>query len=135
MSAVNINRVTLTGNLTRDPELRSLPSGLSVCSLRLACTARRKESSTGEWEDRPNYFDVTVWGTQAENASRFLARGRPVAVDGRLEWREWVNEEGQRRQAVEVVAEALQFLGAPPAAASEEALAGTGAEPVAAPSL
>ena len=89
MAATNINRVVLTGNLTRDPELRSLPSGMSVCSLRIASNTRRKNNSTGEWEDKPNYFDVTVWGAQGENCARFLAKGRPVAIDGRLEWREW----------------------------------------------
>ena len=110
MSTVNINRVVLTGNLTADPELRSLPSGMSVCSLRIACNTRRKDSSTGEWVDKPNYFSVTVWGKQGENASRFLTKGRPVAIDGRLEWREWETDEGAKRQAVEIVAESLQFL-------------------------
>jgi single-strand DNA-binding protein len=109
MSATNINRVVLTGNLTRDPELRSTPSGTAVCSLRIACNTRRKTSS-GEWADKPNYFDVTVWGAQGENAARFLAKGRPVAIDGRLEWREWDGENG-KRQAVEIIADAVQFLG------------------------
>ena len=62
MASTNINRVVLTGNLTRDPELRSLPSGTSVCNLRIASNTRRKDGSTGEWVDKPNYFDVTVWG-------------------------------------------------------------------------
>ena len=62
---------------------------MSVCSLRVACNTRRKDQSTGEWEDKPNFFDVTVWGAQGENCARFLAKGRPVAIDGRLEWREW----------------------------------------------
>ena len=84
MAATNINRVVLTGNLTRDPELRSLPSGMSVCSLRVACNTRRKNNATGDWEDKPNYFDVTVWGAQGENCAQYLAKGRPVAVDGRL---------------------------------------------------
>ncbi len=110
MAATNINRVVLTGNLTRDPELRSLPSGTSVCSLRLACNTRRKGAS-GQWEDKPNYFDVTVWGSQGENCARFLSRGRPVAIDGRLEWREWQTQDGQKRQAVDIVADAVQFLG------------------------
>jgi single-strand DNA-binding protein len=111
MAATNINRVILTGNLTRDPELRSLPSGMSVCSLRVACNTRRKNQSTGDWEDKPNYFDVTVWGAQGENCARFLTKGRPVAVDGRLEWREWQAQDGSKRQSVEIVADAVQFLG------------------------
>jgi single-strand DNA-binding protein len=109
MAATNINRVVLTGNLTRDPELRSTQSGTAVCSLRVACNTRRKGPS-GEWEDKPNYFDVTVWGAQGENCARFLSKGRPVAIDGRLEWREWENEHG-KRQAIEIVADAVQFLG------------------------
>ena len=111
MAATNINRVIITGNLTRDPELRSLPSGMSVCSLRVAVNTRRKNNSTGEWEDKPNYFDVTVWGAQGENCSRYLSKGRPVAVDGRLEWREWETQEGQKRQSVEIIADSVQFLG------------------------
>ena len=110
MAATNINRVVMTGNLTRDPELRSLPSGMSVCKLRLACNTRRKGAG-GEWEDKPNYFDVTVWGAQGENCARFLAKGRPVAVDGRLEWREYETSDGQKRQAVDIIADSVQFLG------------------------
>ncbi|MDA0170725.1 single-stranded DNA-binding protein [Solirubrobacter taibaiensis] len=109
MAATNINRVVLTGNLTRDPELRSLPSGMSVCSLRIASNSRRKEN--GEWVDKPNYFSVTVWGAQGENCSRFLAKGRPVCIDGRLEWREWQDQSGNKREAIEIVADAVQFLG------------------------
>jgi single-strand DNA-binding protein len=111
VAATNINRVILTGNLTRDPELRSLPSGMSVCSLRVACNTRRKNNSTGEWEDKPNFFDVTVWGAQGENCARFLSKGRPVALDGRLEWREWQDQQGNNRQSVEIIADAVQFLG------------------------
>ena len=111
MAATYINRDVLTGNLTRDPELRSLPSGMSVCSLRVACNTRRKNNGTGEWEDKPNYFDVTVWGAQGENCARFLTKGRPVAIDGRLEWREWDTQDGQKRQAIDIIADAVQFLG------------------------
>jgi single-strand DNA-binding protein len=111
MAGSNINRVIITGNLTRDPELRSLPSGNSVCSMRVACNGRRRNPSTQEWEDQPNYFDVTVWGAQGENCSRFLSKGRPVAVDGRLQWREWTDKEGQKRQSVDIVADSVQFLG------------------------
>jgi single-strand DNA-binding protein len=111
VAATNINRVVLTGNLTHDPELRSLPSGMSVCKLRIACNTRRKNNASGEWEDKPNYFDVTVWGAQGENCARFLSKGRPVAIDGRLEWREWETQDGNKRQSVEIVADAVQFLG------------------------
>ena len=77
MASTNINRVVLTGNLTRDPELRSLPSGMSVCSLRIASNTRRKDNSTGEWVDKPNYFDVTVWGAQGENCAQLPLEGPP----------------------------------------------------------
>ena len=84
---------------------------MSVCSLRIASNTRRKDQATGEWEDKPNYFDVTVWGAQGENCARFLAKGRPVALDGRLEWREWEAQDGNKRQSVEIIADSVQFLG------------------------
>jgi single-strand DNA-binding protein len=111
VAATNINRVVLTGNLTRDPELRSTSSGMSVCSLRVACNTRRKDQSTGDWVDKPNFFDVTVWGAQGENCARFLSKGRPVAIDGRLEWREWQDKDGNTRQSIDIIADAVQFLG------------------------
>ncbi len=111
MAGTNINRVVITGNLTRDPELRSTGTGNSVCSLRVACNGRRRNPSTSEWEDQPNYFDVTVWGAQGENCQRYLTKGRPVAVDGRLQWREWTDQQGNKRQSVDIVAESVQFLG------------------------
>lgn len=114
MAATNINRVVMTGNLTADPELRSTAGGMSVCHLRLACNTRRKDGATGEWVDKPNYFNITVWGTQGENAARYLAKGRPIAIDGRLEWREWENSTGEKCQGTEIIATSVQFLGAPP---------------------
>ena len=110
MAATNINRVVLTGNLTRDPELRSTNSGMSVCSLRIATNTRQKDPS-GEWTDRAHYFSVTVFGAQGENCARFLSKGRPVAIDGRLQWREWQDQNGNKRESVEIVAESVQFLG------------------------
>ena len=110
MAASNINRVVLTGNLTRDPELRSLESGTSVCSLRIASNSRRKQG--GEWVDKPNYFSVTVWGAQGENCARYLSKGRGVCIDGRLDWREWTQDD-TKREAVQIVAESVQFLAAP----------------------
>ena len=108
--AASINRVILVGNLTRDPELRHTPSGTPVCSLRVAVNSRRKDE-TGQWVDKPNYFSVTVWGQQGENCAQYLSKGRPVAIDGRLDWREWESQDGGKREAVEVVAETVQFLG------------------------
>jgi single-strand DNA-binding protein len=111
VAASNINRVIITGNLTADPELRSLPSGTSVCKLRIAVNTRRKDGQSGDWVDKANYFDVTVWGAQGENCSRYLSKGRGAAIDGRLEWREWQDQQGNKRQSVEIVADTVQFLG------------------------
>jgi single-strand DNA-binding protein len=109
--ANSINRVVMTGNLTKDPELRSLPSGTSVCELRIACNTRRKDGASGEWVDKPNYFSVTVWGAQGENAAKYLSKGRPVAIDGRLEWHEWEAQDGAKRQRIDIIADSIQFLG------------------------
>jgi single-strand DNA-binding protein len=108
--AANINRVVLVGNLTRDPEVRQTPSGTSVCSLRIAVNSRRRDES-GQWTDKPNYFSISVFGNQAESCAQYLSKGRPVAIDGRLDWREWQTQDGQKREAVEIVAESVQFLG------------------------
>jgi single-strand DNA-binding protein len=117
MATTNINRVVLTGNLTRDPVLRNTSSGTPVCGLRIASNTPRKTSG-GEWVDKPNYLSVTVWGALGENCNRFLAKGRPVAIDGRLEWREWEAQDGTRRESVEIVADSVQFLGGAPDANS-----------------
>ncbi len=106
---MNINRVVITGNLTRDPELRNTSSGTPVCSLRIAVNTRRKQGD--EWVEKPNYFDVTVWGKQGENCATYLEKGRSIGVDGRLEWREFDDREGNKRQAVEIIADSVQFLG------------------------
>ena len=111
MAASNINRVVLTGNLTADPDLRETPGGLKICKLRVACNTRRKDQS-GQWVDKPNYFDVTVFGAQGENAHKYLSKGRPVAIDGRLEWREWQDKDTQKnRQSIDIIADSIQFLG------------------------
>ena len=111
MAATNINTVVVTGNLTKDPELRTLPnSGNSVCQLRIAVNSRRKDEN-GNWTDKPNYFDVTVWGAQGENCATYLSKGRPVAIEGRLDWREWDAQDGSKRQAVQIIANSVQFLG------------------------
>ena len=107
--AASVNRVVVVGNLTRDPELRHTPSGTPVCSLRIAVNTRRKDAS-GQWADKANYFSVSVFGQQAENCAQYLSKGRPVAIDGRLEWREW-EQDGNKREAVEIVADSVQFLG------------------------
>jgi single-strand DNA-binding protein len=109
MSYFTINRVVIVGRLTRDVELRSLPSGRSVANLRIACNSSRKDGE-GQTSERPNYFDVAVYGASAESVARYTAKGSRVGVDGRLEWREWESAEQQRRQAVSIVADVVQFL-------------------------
>lgn len=111
MAASNVNVVVITGNLTRDPELRHTGGGTAVCDLRVAVNTSRKDQS-GNWVDRANYFDVTVWGAQGENCANYLNKGRPVAVEGRLDWSEWEAKDGSgKRQAVRIVANTVQFLG------------------------
>ncbi|WP_217914030.1 single-stranded DNA-binding protein [Miltoncostaea marina] len=105
----DLNRVTLVGRLTRDPELRHTAGGDPICSIRLAVSSRARDE-TGNWGDRSNYFDVTVFGRQAETASTYLAKGRRIGVDGRLSWREWQAQDGSKRQSVEVIANDVFFL-------------------------
>jgi single-strand DNA-binding protein len=112
MSYSSINRVVLIGRLTKDPELHELPSGQSACNLRIACNGIRRDAD-GEYRERPHFFDVSVYGGLAENVARYMTKGRLVAIDGRLEWREWETAEQQKRQTVGVVAENVQFLEPP----------------------
>jgi single-strand DNA-binding protein len=122
MAATNINTVVITGNLTRDPELRSTPNGTSICSLRVAVNSRKKDAESGQWVDKPNYFDITVFGAQGENCAQYLAKGRPVAVQGRLNWREWEAQDGSKRQSVDIIADSVQFLGSRDAPQSNGAI-------------
>jgi single-strand DNA-binding protein len=107
--AGDINRVTLVGRLTRDPELRHLPSGSAVLQIGLAVNGRQKDEA-GNWTDKPNFFDVKVFGNQAEMLSMHLAKGRRIGVDGRLDWSSWEAQDGSKRSKVEVVASSVQFL-------------------------
>src|SRR4051812_21943540 len=101
----------ITGNLTRDPELRALPSGTAVCGLGVAVNHRRKDQSD-QWVDEPNYFNVVVFGAQGQNCAQYLSKGRPVAVDGRLRWSSWEDKNGGgKRSKVEIIANVVQFLG------------------------
>lgn len=109
MSYPTINRVVLVGRLTCDPELRTLPSGETVCGLRVACNSSRRVPDGG-YEERPNYFDVDVLGALGESLATRLHKGRRVGIDGRLQWREWKNSFQENREAVSVVADTVQFL-------------------------
>lgn len=109
----SLNRVMLIGNLTRDPEIRSTPKGVSVADLGLAIN-RNYTTESGEKREDVTFVDVVVWGKIAENAGRYLSKGRPVFVEGRLQLDTWQDKEsGQNRQRLRVVAERLQFLGSP----------------------
>jgi len=107
--AGDINRVTIVGRLTRDPELAHLPSGTAVLKLGVAVNGRQKDEG-GNWIDKPNFFDVKVFGNQADALNNHLAKGRRVGVDGRLDWSSWEAQDGTKRSKVEIVAQAVQFL-------------------------
>lgn len=127
----DLNHVSLVGRLTRDPQLAHTAAGDPVANLRLAVTGRARDAA-GAWVDRPNYFDVVVWGRRAETAGAHLGKGRRIGVAGRLAWREWEDPEGHRRQAVEVVASDLFFLDSPrerQAAEAEPVGVGAGSAP------
>ena len=121
----DLNRVTLVGRLTRDPELRHTQGGDPICSIRLAVSSRSRDEA-GNWGDKSNYFDVTVFGRQAETASTYLAKGRRIGVDGRLSWREWQAQDGTKRQSVEVIAGDVFFLDSRGEAGGGEAAQGGG---------
>lgn len=106
----SINRVTIVGNLTKDPELLHTASGVAICKCRVAVNSRRKDQSTGEWGDKPNFFDVIVWGRQGESVAEHMSKGRRIGVDGRLDWREWEAQDGSKRQAVEIHADNVMYL-------------------------
>jgi single-strand DNA-binding protein len=97
--------------LTRDPELRATAGGTPVCALGLAVNDRVKDPNTGEWGERANFFDIDVFGAMGENCARYLVKGREVAIEGRLRYRSWESQDGQKRSAVSVVANNVQFIG------------------------
>jgi len=118
---MSINRVVLTGNLTRDPELRATASGMSVLKLGVAVNDRRKNQQTGEWEDVPNFVDVTIFGQRAEALTRFLSKGSKVAIEGKLRWSSWETPQGEKRSKIEVVADEIEFLSSRSGGTAQEA--------------
>ena len=109
----NINKVFLSGNLTRDPELKTTPAGLSVLQLGIAVNGRRKNAQTGQWEDVPNYFNMTMFGTRAEKVAQLVSKGTKVAVEGQLRWRQWTDGNGQNRNATEVLVDEIEVMARP----------------------
>ena len=107
---MSFNKIIVVGNLGRDPELRYTPQGTPVCSFTVATNEKRKDRA-GETQDVTTWFRVTLWGRQAETASQYLAKGRPIYVEGRLRLEEWTDRDGKQRYTLEVHATDMQFIG------------------------
>lgn len=106
---MSINRVNISGNLTRDPELRATQSGMQVLGFGVAVSDRRKNPSTGQWEDYPNFVDCTMFGNRAESMSRILRKGMKVAIEGKLRYSSW-EKDGQRRSKIEVIVDEIELM-------------------------
>ena len=106
---MSINCAILSGNLTRDPEIRSTAGGTAVVSFGLAVNDRRKNQQTGQWEDYPNYIDCTMFGSRADSVSKYLANGMRVCVEGKLRWSQW-EKDGQKRSKVEVIVDEIVLM-------------------------
>lgn len=107
---MSINRVIISGNLTRSPELRNTASGMPVLMFGVAVNDRRKNQQTGEWEDCPNFIDCTMFGARAERVSRFLYKGAKVSIEGKLRWSQWETKEGQKRSKIDVIVDEIEFM-------------------------
>ena len=106
---MSINRVIISGNLTRDPELRSTAGGTSVLGFGVAVNDRRKNQQTGEWEDYPNFIDCTMFGARADALNKYLSKGTKVTIEGKLRWSQW-ERDGQKRSKIEVIVDELEFM-------------------------
>lgn len=107
---MSINKVFITGNLTRDPELRETASGFQVLNFDVAVNDRRKNQQTQQWEDYANFVDCTMFGNRAASVSRFLGKGSKVAIEGKLRWSQWEAQDGGKRSKLEVVVDELEFM-------------------------
>ncbi len=107
---MSINRVVISGNLTRDPELRRTQSGMAILGFGVAVNDRRRNQQTGEWEDYANYVDCTMFGNRADSLSNILTKGMKVAIEGKLRWSQWETKEGQKRNKLEVIVDELDFM-------------------------
>ena len=106
---MSINRVIISGNLTRDPELRQTQSGMPVMSMGVAVNDRRKNPQTGEWEDYPNFIDCTMFGQRAQSLANYLSKGTKVSIEGKLRWSQW-ERDGQKRSKIEVIVDEIVFM-------------------------
>ncbi len=109
---MSINRVNITGNLTRDPELVSTAGGMAILKMGIAVNDRRKNAQSGEWEEVPNFFDAVLFGSRGESVSRFLNKGSKVAIEGKLRWSQWETPEGGKRSKVEIIVDDIEFMSA-----------------------
>ena len=107
---MSINRVVISGNLTRDPELRSTAGGMSVLNLGVGVNDRRKNQQTGDWEDYPNFIDCVMFGTRAEAIAQYLQKGTKVAIEGKLRYRTWESQQGEKRSKIEVAVDDIEFM-------------------------
>lgn len=106
---MSINRVNISGNLTRDPELRATHGGTSILTFSVAVNDRRKNQQTGEWEDYPNYVDCVLFGSRADSLQRYIAKGSKVCIEGKLRWSQW-ERDGQKRSKLEVIVDEIEFM-------------------------
>lgn len=106
---MSINKVMLTGNLTRDPEVSSTAGGKSVLKFGIAVNDKRKNNQTGEWEDYPNFIECVMFGARAEAVSKFIQKGSKIAIEGKLHWSQWEHE-GQKRSKIEVIVDQIEFM-------------------------
>lgn len=106
---MSINRVNISGNLTRDPQMRATQSGTQILSFGVAVNDRRRNPQSGEWEDVPNFIDCVVFGNRADALQRFLTKGMKVAIEGKLRWSQW-EKDGQKRSKIEVIVDEVEFL-------------------------
>lgn len=119
---MTINKAIITGNLTRDAELRSTGGGLSVANFAVAVNERVKNNSTGEWEDRANYIDCTMFGRRAEALAQYMTKGTKVTIEGKLRWSQW-EKNGEKRSKVEVVVDEVELMARGDKRAAEPATA------------
>ena len=107
---MSINKVFITGNLTRDPELRETASGFQVLNFGVAVNDRHKNQQTQQWEDYANFVDCTMFGNRAASVSRFLSKGSKVAIEGKLSWSQWQAKDGGMRSKLEVIVDEIEFM-------------------------
>lgn len=118
---MSINRVNISGNLTRDGELRTTPGGTDVLSLGVAVNDRAKNQQTGQWEDRPNFVDCVMFGNRAQSLAPYLSKGAKVAIEGKLRWSQWQAQDGSKRSKLEVIVDEIEFMSARDQAPQQQA--------------